>query len=265
MTLGDGVTVPRSYLDGARVEDGAHVGPFAYLRPGTVLREGAKAGTFVEIKNSDDRRRLEGPAPLLHRRRRRRRGHATSAPATSPPTTTAATSTARRSATACTASVDTTFVAPVTVGDDAWTAAGSVITEDVPPGALGIARERQTQHRGLRGARLPEAAVRRGEPSAPRRTLRNEMSALHPASQPATSLEIGYDKRLMLVSRPRATRSSPHASPASSASSSARVTLKTFSNGEVYCRYEESIRGADVFIVQPTCGNPRTGSPPTTR
>ena len=37
------------------------------------------------------------------------------------------------------------------------------------------------------------------------------------------------------------------------------VTLKTFSNGEVYCRYEESIRGADVFIVQPTCGNPKTG------
>ncbi|WP_037409993.1 ribose-phosphate diphosphokinase [Candidatus Solirubrobacter pratensis] len=37
------------------------------------------------------------------------------------------------------------------------------------------------------------------------------------------------------------------------------VILKTFSNGEVYCRYEESIRGADVFIVQPTCGNPATG------
>src|SRR4051812_3405941 len=37
------------------------------------------------------------------------------------------------------------------------------------------------------------------------------------------------------------------------------VTLKTFSNGEVYVRYDESIRGADVFIVQPTCGNPETG------
>src|SRR5690349_16577784 len=37
------------------------------------------------------------------------------------------------------------------------------------------------------------------------------------------------------------------------------VTLKTFSNGEVYCRYDESIRGADVFIVQPTCGNPHNG------
>src|ERR687889_791960 len=37
------------------------------------------------------------------------------------------------------------------------------------------------------------------------------------------------------------------------------VTLKTFSAGEAYCRYDESIRGADVFIVQPTCGNPETG------
>ncbi|MEV4420089.1 ribose-phosphate diphosphokinase, partial [Patulibacter sp. NPDC049589] len=39
----------------------------------------------------------------------------------------------------------------------------------------------------------------------------------------------------------------------------APVTLKTFQNGEVYCRFEESIRGSDVFIIQPTCGNPETG------
>jgi ribose-phosphate pyrophosphokinase len=38
-----------------------------------------------------------------------------------------------------------------------------------------------------------------------------------------------------------------------------QVTTKTFANGEVYCRYEESVRGADVFIVQPTCGNPDEG------
>jgi bifunctional UDP-N-acetylglucosamine pyrophosphorylase / glucosamine-1-phosphate N-acetyltransferase len=44
--------------------------------------------------------------------------------------------------------VDTTLVAPVTVGDNAYTAAGSVITDDVPPGALGIARERQTNIEG---------------------------------------------------------------------------------------------------------------------
>jgi bifunctional UDP-N-acetylglucosamine pyrophosphorylase/glucosamine-1-phosphate N-acetyltransferase len=44
--------------------------------------------------------------------------------------------------------VDTTLVAPVAVGDDAYTGAGSVITEDVPPGALGIARERQANIEG---------------------------------------------------------------------------------------------------------------------
>jgi ribose-phosphate pyrophosphokinase len=43
------------------------------------------------------------------------------------------------------------------------------------------------------------------------------------------------------------------------------VKLKTFSSGEVYCRYEESIRGADVFLIQPTCGNPRPACRRTTR
>ena len=42
-----------SYLVDCELEDGVSVGPFAYLRPGTILRKGAKAGTFVEIKNSD--------------------------------------------------------------------------------------------------------------------------------------------------------------------------------------------------------------------
>ena len=55
--------------------------------------------------------------------------------------------------------VDTAFVAPVKVGDDAYTAAGSVITEDIPPGALGVARQRQTNKEGY-AARVEE---RRGE------------------------------------------------------------------------------------------------------
>jgi ribose-phosphate pyrophosphokinase len=73
-----------------------------------------------------------------------------------------------------------------------------------------------------------------------------------------TSLPIDYDKRLMLFSG--------RANPALAARIADKlavdlgpVTLKTFSNGEVYCRYGESIRGADVFIVQPTCGNAQTG------
>jgi ribose-phosphate pyrophosphokinase len=84
------------------------------------------------------------------------------------------------------------------------------------------------------------------------------MSLLEPRQAPRTSLGIGYDKRLMLFSG----RANPEL-----AGRIARkldvdlgpVTLRTFSDGEVYCRYEESIRGADVFIVQPTCGNPATG------
>ncbi|MEA2285562.1 MAG: ribose-phosphate pyrophosphokinae [Solirubrobacteraceae bacterium] len=74
----------------------------------------------------------------------------------------------------------------------------------------------------------------------------------------ATSLAIDYDKRLMLFSG--------RANPELAAKIADKIgvdlgpiTLKTFSNGEVYCRYEESIRGADVFLIQPTCANPATG------
>jgi ribose-phosphate pyrophosphokinase len=85
------------------------------------------------------------------------------------------------------------------------------------------------------------------------------MSATETQPRPVrTSLQFGYDKRLMLFSG--------RANPELAARIARRleidlgpVTLKTFSNGEVYCRYDESIRGADVFIVQPTCGNPVTG------
>jgi ribose-phosphate pyrophosphokinase len=85
------------------------------------------------------------------------------------------------------------------------------------------------------------------------------MSAIDTRVQTAgTSLPIDYDKRLMLFSG--------RANPQLAADIAGKlnvdlgpVTLKTFSNGEVYCRYDESIRGADVFIVQPTCGNDQTG------
>jgi ribose-phosphate pyrophosphokinase len=77
--------------------------------------------------------------------------------------------------------------------------------------------------------------------------------------QPAANeLRFEYNKRLMLVSG--------RANPGLAARIANKLgvelggmTLKTFANGEVYCRYEESVRGADVFIVQPTCGNSDTG------
>ena len=88
------------------------------------------------------------------------------------------------------------------------------------------------------------------------RTLSHVVTALSPRTSSATSLPLsGYDKRLMLF----AGRSNPELAAKIANKLGldlGGVTLKTFSNGEVYCRYEESIRGADVFIVQPTCGNP---------
>jgi ribose-phosphate pyrophosphokinase len=91
-----------------------------------------------------------------------------------------------------------------------------------------------------------------------RRRLASEMSTAVPQERPATHLDIGYDKQLMLFSG----RANPQLASDIAGKLGIElgaVTLKTFSNGEVYCRYEESIRGADVFIVQPICGNPRNG------
>jgi ribose-phosphate pyrophosphokinase len=78
----------------------------------------------------------------------------------------------------------------------------------------------------------------------------------HPVSP--SDLRVEYDKRLMLV----AGRANPELAARIADKLGVQLgemTLKTFSDGEVYCRFGESVRGADVFIVQPTCGNVRTG------
>jgi bifunctional UDP-N-acetylglucosamine pyrophosphorylase/glucosamine-1-phosphate N-acetyltransferase len=145
--IGVGCTIRHSYLQDCVLEDGTSVGPFAYLRPGTVLRQGAKVGTFVEVKNSDI-----GPGskvPHLSYIGDADVGEGTNLGA--------ATITANYDGQAkhrttigrnVRISVDTTLVAPVTVGDGAHTGAGSVITDDVPPGALAMARERQRNIEG---------------------------------------------------------------------------------------------------------------------
>jgi ribose-phosphate pyrophosphokinase len=84
------------------------------------------------------------------------------------------------------------------------------------------------------------------------------MTTVQPTPMPGTRLELGYDKKLMLFSG----RANPDLAAKIAANlgiSRGPVTLRTFTNGEVYCRYGESIRGADVFIVQPTCANPELG------
>jgi bifunctional UDP-N-acetylglucosamine pyrophosphorylase/glucosamine-1-phosphate N-acetyltransferase len=126
------------------------VGPFCYLRPGTVLEAGAKAGTFVEIKNS---RVGEGTKiPHLSYIGDAEIGAGTNVAAGNitvnfphePGRPKSRTTIGRNVRTG----VQNAFVAPVEIGDGAWVAAGSVITKDVPPGALAVARARQENKEG---------------------------------------------------------------------------------------------------------------------
>ncbi len=156
--VGKQANVIHSYATGVEVGERVSVGPFAYLRPGTVLRAGSKAGTFVEVKNS-----IIGPGtkvPHLSYIGDTEIGEDTNIGAG---TITANYDGYRKHRTTIGArakvSVDTMFVAPVTMGDDAYTGAGSVITKDVPPGALGVARERQQNVEGYSQRRAEREAA----------------------------------------------------------------------------------------------------------
>lgn len=137
-----GACVNRSHLELAIVGPNATVGPFTFLRPGAVLAEGAKAGAYVEIKNSQI-----GPGSKVPHLSYV--GDATIGSGTNIGAATIFVNydgvTKSRTTVGDEARVgsDTMLVAPVSVGDGAYTAAGSVITEDVPPGDLGIGRGRQ--------------------------------------------------------------------------------------------------------------------------
>ncbi len=156
--LGAECSAAHSYLVECSVADRCSVGPFAYLRPKARLEDGAKAGTFVEIKNS-----VIGAGtkvPHLSYVGDADVGEGTNLGAS---TVTANYDGFNKNRTKIgrnvRTSVDTTLVAPVEVGDDAYTGAGSVIDEDVPPGALGIARPRQ---QNIEGYAERKAAAQQG-------------------------------------------------------------------------------------------------------
>jgi bifunctional UDP-N-acetylglucosamine pyrophosphorylase/glucosamine-1-phosphate N-acetyltransferase len=145
--LGENVSVPHSYLVECDVRDGALVGPFAYLRPGAVLEPGAKAGTFVEVKNS----RIGEGAKVPHL------AYVGDAEVGAGSNLGAGTITAnydgfRKNRTTigenARLGVDTMLIAPVEVGDGAYTGAGAVIKSDVPEGALAVSENEQRNIEG---------------------------------------------------------------------------------------------------------------------
>lgn len=150
--VGPECRVRHSYTDGAVLEAGAQVGPFSYLRPEAHLLEGSKAGAFVEIKKSTVGRGSK--VPHLSYVGDTTIGANSNIGAGN---ITANYDGRRKHRTIIGDNVktgsDTVFVAPVTVGDGTTTGAGSVITKDIPEGALGIARARQRNIPGY-GERL---------------------------------------------------------------------------------------------------------------
>jgi bifunctional UDP-N-acetylglucosamine pyrophosphorylase/glucosamine-1-phosphate N-acetyltransferase len=144
---------PHAVVVDSEVGAEALVGPFCYLRPGTVLEAGSKAGTFVEIKNSRIGERTK--VPHLSYLGDADVGADTNVAAGNITVNQRHTREKERTVIGSNVrtGVDNAFVAPVTIGDDAWIAAGSVITEDVPPGALAIARSRQVNKEGRGGKR----------------------------------------------------------------------------------------------------------------
>lgn len=157
--IGANASVRVSWLEQASVMDGASVGPFAYLRPGASLGRGAKAGTFVEIKNST----IAAGAKVPHL------SYIGDADVGEGTNLGASTVTANYDGHAkhrttfgkdVHGGVHASYVAPVSVGDGAYTGAGSVVTDDVPAGTLGIARAPQ---RNVEGYAERKARARDGD------------------------------------------------------------------------------------------------------
>jgi bifunctional UDP-N-acetylglucosamine pyrophosphorylase / glucosamine-1-phosphate N-acetyltransferase len=157
--VGEGATVLHSYLVECEVGEGCSVGPFAYLRPGAALETGAKAGTFVEVKNS----RIGEGAKVPHL------AYVGDADVGAGANLGAGTITAnydgfRKHRTTigrdARIGVDTMLIAPVEVGDAAYTGAGAVVKDDVPEGALAVSENAQ---RNIDGYADRKAAEKREE------------------------------------------------------------------------------------------------------
>ncbi|GAA0940509.1 bifunctional UDP-N-acetylglucosamine diphosphorylase/glucosamine-1-phosphate N-acetyltransferase GlmU [Nonomuraea longicatena] len=140
--VGAGAVVRNAVCDNARIGPEACVGPYAYLRPGTVLGHRSKAGTFVEMKNTQVGDRSKVPHLSYA-------GDATIGEDVNVGAAVVFVNydgvEKNRSTIGDGAFLgcDSMIIAPVAVGDGAYTAAGSVIDKDVPPGAIGVARARQ--------------------------------------------------------------------------------------------------------------------------
>ena len=174
MRVDDGAVIgPHTNAIDSRIGPGAHVGPFARLRPGADIRAGAHIGNFVEIKKS-----------VVHEGAKAQHlsylGDATIGPGSNigAGTITCNYDGVAKYETKIGKGVfigsDTALVAPVRIGDGAYVAAGSVITDNVPPDALALARGRQVNKLGWAKARRKQLAAAKKPAKTSRHARRNK-------------------------------------------------------------------------------------------
>ncbi|WP_371661954.1 bifunctional UDP-N-acetylglucosamine diphosphorylase/glucosamine-1-phosphate N-acetyltransferase GlmU [Streptomyces sp. NBC_00280] len=165
--VGAGARLDNTVADGAVVGAGANVGPYAYLRPGTRLGAKSKIGTYVETKNTSIGEGTKVPHLSYV-------GDATIGEYTNIGAASVFVNYDGQDkhhtvvGSHCKTGSDNMFVAPVTVGDGAYTAAGSVITKDVPPGSLAVARGQQRNIEGWVARKRPGSAAARAAEAASR-------------------------------------------------------------------------------------------------
>jgi bifunctional UDP-N-acetylglucosamine pyrophosphorylase/glucosamine-1-phosphate N-acetyltransferase len=140
--VGSDATVVESFATKSKIGSSAQVGPYTYLRQGTVLDNESKAGAFVEIKNSTVGKGSK-VAHLSYVGDAQIGQESNIGAATVFVNYDGESKHQTKIGDQVRIGSDTMLVAPVTIGDGAYTAAGSVINEDVPAGALGVGRAKQ--------------------------------------------------------------------------------------------------------------------------
>ncbi|MEU8548668.1 bifunctional UDP-N-acetylglucosamine diphosphorylase/glucosamine-1-phosphate N-acetyltransferase GlmU [Streptomyces roseoverticillatus] len=167
--VGAGARVDNTVADSALIGEGAVVGPFAYLRPGTKLGAKSKAGAYVEMKNAEIGEGTK--VPHLSYVGDATIGEYSNIGAASVFVNYDGVSKHHTTiGSHCRTGSDNMFVAPVTIGDGAYTAAGSVITKDVPPGSLAVARGQQRNIEGWVARKRPGSAAAQAASAAHRET-----------------------------------------------------------------------------------------------
>ncbi|MFE9248783.1 bifunctional UDP-N-acetylglucosamine diphosphorylase/glucosamine-1-phosphate N-acetyltransferase GlmU [Streptomyces sp. NPDC007088] len=164
-SVGAGARVDNTVALGAEIGAEASVGPFAYLRPGTRLGVGAKAGTYVEMKNATVGAGTKVPH-LSYVGDATIGEHSNIGAASVFVNYDGVNKHHTTIGSHCRTGSDNMFVAPVTIGDGVYTAAGSVITKDVPSGSLAVARGQQRNIEGWVARKRPGSAAARAAEEA---------------------------------------------------------------------------------------------------